>query len=178
MCGHALRGRRRRTFGRLDDRADGLGRALRERRRRSVLLLRMDDLSHRAPLSGRLRRKRRRSPGLPVPTGMQAGSPAGAPDTAPSKRAQSRPGAIPGPSMWRRSPWLRCLRGRRPDDHHDGAGPLVCPVDATRAQLEGRPGRWPKRRDRPQTGPGPRQGRPTQRFGGTAANAKIECWRP
>jgi hypothetical protein len=49
MCGHALRRRRRYAFGRLDNRADGLGRALRERRQRSVLLLRVDDLSYRAP---------------------------------------------------------------------------------------------------------------------------------
>jgi hypothetical protein len=37
MGGHALRGRRRRTLGRLDDFTDGIGRALRERRRRGIL---------------------------------------------------------------------------------------------------------------------------------------------
>jgi hypothetical protein len=64
MCGHALRRRRHYAFGRLDNRADDLGRALRERRRRSVLLLRMD--AHRAlPLRPRRRVSRmQRSPGL------------------------------------------------------------------------------------------------------------------
>jgi hypothetical protein len=46
-------------------------------------------------------------------------------------RRRQPPGAILGPSMRRRSPWLRSLpRSRRPDDRHDGANPLSCPVDA------------------------------------------------
>src|SRR5580704_7758577 len=53
--------------------------------------------------------------------------------------------------MRRRSHWLRCVRGRRPLDHHDGAGPLVCPVDAVRRQLQGLEtfGKWPQARHRP-----------------------------
>ena len=39
----------------------------------------------------------------------------------PDRRAQPRPGAILGRSMRRQSPWLRCLRSRRPDDPNDGA---------------------------------------------------------
>jgi hypothetical protein len=71
MGGHALRGRRRRTFGRLDDRADGLGRALRERRRRSILvLLGMDDLSDRAPPL----RPRGRDPRMQRPPALAAGA--------------------------------------------------------------------------------------------------------
>ena len=45
-------------------------------------------------------------------------------DTIPARwtaRAQPRPGAILGRSMRCRSPWLRCLRSRRPDDPDDGA---------------------------------------------------------
>jgi hypothetical protein len=37
-----------------------------------------------------------------------------------------------------RSPWLRCLRGRRPDDHHDGANPVGYSVHAVRRQCRRR----------------------------------------
>ena len=98
------------------------------------------------------------------------------------RRAQCRPCAILGRSMRRRSHCLRCLRGRRgrrPLDHHDGAGPLVCPVDAVRsseatAGAAGVVAEAAGPAHRP--GSGRRQGRPRTLLARTAADAKIE-WR-
>jgi hypothetical protein len=78
----------------------------------------------------------------------RAGSPADGTETSPGKwPAGPDPGTTLGRSIPRRSSCLCSLpRSRCPDDHHHGANPLGCPVDAIRGwravARSGRPPKW------------------------------------